>query len=183
LKGPLPTNSTTKIAHAILYLDHKLEGLERRPKQNWTTRLVEVVQKLVERDPKLAPAMIVDRDFAKPAHVAIASSLDAKYSEAAAQRFAEAVAQNPNFTWSPQLVALLASLPQERALPLLRRQWNNFGLRDEIVLKLAQHPAIGDREKFIVGLSAAQSDVVRASMGALLKLPRDESGRVNVPLL
>jgi len=183
LKAPPPTNSSTRVAHAILALDRKLNGLEKRPKQNWTGRLAEVVQVLLARDPKLAPAIISAPEFTRPAHVPLASILGSAYFTACAQRFLDAVEKNSGFTWSAQLIDLLSALPNERVDPLLRRQWPNLGLRDEIILKLSQHPALADRDKFVTGLSSPQVEVVRASMSALLKLPRDESARVLVPLL
>jgi len=91
MSAPLPTNSNVKIAHAILALDRKLNGLEKRPMQNWSLRLTEVVQVLLAREPKIAAAMVVDLDFPKPAHVLLAGSLSGTYYIAAAQRLLEAV--------------------------------------------------------------------------------------------
>src|SRR5207247_8998833 len=142
--APLTTNSTVRIAHAILALDRKLNGLEKRPKQNWAARLTEVVQVLLAREPKIAAAMVVDPDFPKPAHVLLAGSLGGTHYIAAAQRFLEAVEKNPGFVWSAQLIDLLSALPGDRLYALLRRQWSNFTLRDEILLKLAQRPAVDD---------------------------------------
>ena len=181
--APLPTNSTVKIAHSILALDRKLNGLEKRPKQNWTVRLTEIVQVLLAREPKIAAAMVIDPDFPKPAHVPLAGSLGGTYYVAAAQRFLETVERNPGFAWSGQLIDLLSAVPGDRLYALLRRQWPNVTLRDEILLKLAQHPSVDDRDKFIIGLNSAQIDVVRASMGALMKLPRDETGKAVAPAL
>ena len=183
MSAPLPTNSNVKIAHAILALDRKLNGLEKRPMQNWSLRLTEVVQVLLAREPKIAAAMVVDPDFPKPAHVLLAGSLSGTYYIAAAQRLLEAVEKNPAFVWSAQLIDLLSALPGDRLYALLRRQWSNFTLRDEILLKLAQHPAVEDRDKFNIGLNSTRIEVVRASMGALLKLPHDESGKVIAPTL
>jgi putative heme-binding domain-containing protein len=183
LKALPPTNSSSRIAHVILALDRKLDGLEKRPKQNWSTRLTELVQALLARDPKLAPALIADPEFAKPAHVALAGLLGPEHFNACAQRFLDAAEKNPRFVWSPQLIDILSVLPYERITPLLRRQWSNVALRDQIVLKLAEHPAVEDRDKFVTGLSSVQSDVVRASMAALLQLPREESGKLTIALL
>jgi putative membrane-bound dehydrogenase-like protein len=176
-RAPLPTNAAARVAHAVLALDRKLDGLEKRPKQNWTARLAEVVQMLVAREPRVANSMISDPQFARPAHVALAGCMGSSYYTACAQKFLDALEKSPTFTWSGQLVDLLSALPNERIHPLLRKQWSNLGLRDEILIQLAHRPILEDRDKFIVGLGSAQTEVVRASMGALLKLPRDESGK------
>ncbi len=183
LKGPLPTNATAKIAHTILSLDRKLQGREQRNKQNWTIRLTEVVQSLMRRDPQLADGLIRHPDFASPGHVALAVGLGSERYLACARRFLEAIQKNPTFAWSGPLIDLLAALPAEQAGPLFRKEWSNLALRDALVVNLARHPQLIDRDKFITGLASLQSSVARASMSALLQLPREESGKTLVPAL
>ena len=171
LKGALPTNSLPKLAHTILSLDRKLEGQEKRPKQNWSARLAEIVQVLLQRQPKLADALLQDPALASPSHLTIAASLGSDRYLAAARVFATAVQADPKFVWSGPLIDLLYSLPAEEVLPLFRRQWSNVVFRDEILLKLAEHPLAVDRDRFIAGLSSLQPKVVRACLTALLELP------------
>jgi putative heme-binding domain-containing protein len=127
--------------------------------------------------------MVVAPEFPKAAHVPLAGCLGSDYFTASAQRFLDAVEKNPNFVWSGQLIDLLSALPAERIHPLLRRQWSNVGLRDEILVQLSHRPSMEDRDKFVAGLNSTQVEVVRASMSALLQLPRDESGKSLVALL
>src|SRR5260370_432458 len=91
-----------------------------------------------------------------------------------------------DFHYLTVLSRLKAALPTNataQAAPLFRKQWSNLALRDELVVTLARNPQLIDRDKFITGLASLQSHVARASMPALLQLPREESGKTLVPAL
>src|SRR5207244_554312 len=64
-----------------------------------------------------------------------------------------------------------------------RRQWSDFGMRDAIVLRLAEKPEQVDREKFLFGLESSQEPVTRACLSALTQLPRDSTANNQVPIL
>src|SRR5262249_15580199 len=65
----LATNALPRVARAILDLDRKLDGMEKRPKQNWSLRLGEVLEELLKRDPKLAEAMMREPEFTRPGNL------------------------------------------------------------------------------------------------------------------
>src|SRR5207249_8241698 len=67
--------------------------------------------------------------------------------------------------------------------PVLRGQWSNFGLREAILLRLAERRDPVDRDKFLAGLESNQQQVLNACLGALDQLPRDDTPRNLVPLL
>ena len=183
LKAPPPTNTAARVAHMILSLDRKLDGLEQRPRQNWTARLTEVVQRLLARDPHLTDALVRHPDFATPGHVHLVALLSSDRYLPAARIYLAAVQKSPRFTWTGPLIELLAGLPAEQVRPLFRRQWNNLALREDLLLQLAQKPEPADRDKFLWGLDSAQPQVVRAAMTALLELPRDSSDKTPLATL
>lgn len=183
LKGPPLTNGAPKIAHAILCLNRKLEGQEKRNKQNWTVRLTEVVKQMVKREPQLADAFLRYPEFAVPAHVPLVSSLGPEHQVAAAQLFLAAIKKKPSFSWSGPLIDLLGALPVTEVRPLFRGQWSNAALRDDLLFELAQNPEALDRGKFMSGLSSLQLPAARASLSALLQLPSAQSTNVLVPSL
>jgi len=183
LSAPIPTNAIPRIAQAILSLDRKLEGTEPRNKQNWTPRMSEVVYNLIRHEPKIAGAVLAHPNVATPGHLYLVPLLGGERYLPAARLYLEAARRNPGWTWSAPLVELISALPLEEVRPVLRQQWSNAALRDDLVLKLAQKPEAVDREKFIIGLGSLDSQVARASINALLKLPRDESGKVLLPAM
>src|SRR5262245_53009266 len=177
LKGTFPQEMTGKIAHAILLLDRKLQGQQERGKQNWTARLSEVVQVFLQRDPRLADAMLKHSDFARPAHVSLAGLMGRERQPAAARLMFDAANRDVHFTWSRPLIELLSTLPPGEVRPLFRRQWANLALHDDLLLQLANKPEPLDRDKFVSGLASLQMTVVRTSVVALLQLPPDRSGK------
>ena len=164
---------TVKIAHTILSLDHKLGGETTHTKQSWSLRLAELTQIFLRRDPALGDALLKHPQFAAPGHVGLALTLGKDRQPAAARLFQAAMQKNLNVAWPGQIIELLATLPPEEARPILRRQWVNIVLRDELLLRLSAKPEPLDRDKFLFGLSSSQPGVVRASLTALQQLPRD----------
>ncbi|MDR3637734.1 MAG: hypothetical protein P4L84_28260 [Isosphaeraceae bacterium] len=183
LKGERDSALTEQTARAVLALDRKLDGQEMRSKQTWSDRLAEVTTRLLERDPKLADALLRAPNFTTPGHVAIALCLPEAQRRQAAERFLDAVKQGTEFTWTGLLIDLLALLPPGELHPVLRAQWENFGLRDAIVLRLATLPEDADRAPYLWGLDSEQPQVVRASLAALARLPRDPAPEHLVPLV
>jgi putative membrane-bound dehydrogenase-like protein len=183
LRGPHGGGLTPKVAATVLGLHGKLRGQEQRNKQVWGERLAEVVSSLVQSDPPLADALLGLPEFVNPGHVPLALGLDEAHRREAAERFLGAARKDPEFSWSPALVDLLANLPRAQARPALRVQWQNLGLRDVLLLALAEPPDETDRDKFLTGLESAQPQVVQACLTALERLPRDPSAEHLVPLL
>jgi len=173
LKSPTVTNHTAKIAGAILSLDRKLSGLQRRPKQTWDTRLAELVSALLKNDPKIADAMLRHADYPRAAHLPLVTLFGSERYLPSARLFFNAVQRTPAFEWSEPLIDLLSALPADEIHPHFRRQLSNVGLRDRLLIELASRPLVEDRDKFTAALGSTRPETVRASMSALLQLPVD----------
>jgi putative membrane-bound dehydrogenase-like protein len=182
LKGTWPPELAGRVAHAVLSLNRKLEGQEQRTKQTWNARIAELVGLFLKRDPRFAGEILKSPALVSPGHVGIAAALGDRRPEAA-RLFLAAAGKDDSFPWSEALIELLSQLPDEDFLPVLRAQWSNYGLRDAIVLRLAQAPAGGDREKYLAGAESANAQVVRASLDALERIGPGERPRDRVPLL
>ena len=183
LRAPRDESLTAATARAALALDRKLQGQEHRTKQTWNDRLAEVVARLLDRDPRLAGALLDSAEFPESGHVTLALALQGEDRAKAARLFLKAAQADRDFAWSGPLVTLLGALPLADARPALLGQWGNFGLRDPIVLRLAERPDEADRDKFLTGLESSQPQVVRAALDALERLPRDPAPERLVPLL
>ncbi len=66
---------------------------------------------------------------------------------------------------------------------MFRAQWSNLGLRDALLLRLADKPEEVDRDKLLSGLESGQRQVVLACLNALAELPRDETPAHLAPLV
>ena len=167
-----PAELTPRVAHVVLDLDRKLQGLGGHPKQNWPIRQTELVQELMRREPKLLPALLAHPRFATLEHLGLATQLGAAQQPALAKLYLAAVRRDVNFLWSGRLIELLSLLPAAEVRPLFRAQWKNVLLRDDILLQLAPRPEAEDRDFFWQGLSGGL-EAARASVGALRELPPD----------
>ena len=165
-----------RLAATLLALDRKLGGQAARVKQNWNARLLEMTQQLLRREPALGDALLRHPQFNAPGQVFLTGAFEGEKKVVAARRFLATVKAAPAFPWNSELISLFALLPSDDVVPLFRRQWANLGLRDELLPRLAENPVAYDRDKFLTGLGSTQPPVVRASLGALLKLPPDPTG-------
>lgn len=138
LTAPADPARTTKIAHAILDLDRKLAGGDRRPKQMWPVRLNEVAARLAKNYPELPTALLSHPGFATAGHLPLVDTFPPEKRGEAAKLYLAAVKADTAFDWTPELVKLLAAEPEAR--PLLRAQWKNLGLRRAVRDVLAQNP-------------------------------------------
>jgi putative heme-binding domain-containing protein len=134
---------TVKVAHAILGLDRKLAGGDRRPKQNWAVRLNEVAARLIERDPPLADALALSPEFGRDGHIALVDALPLAKRANAARRFLAAMRFDASRAWTPQVVRVLGTLDEAR--PLIRERWLQRELRPAIRDVLKRNPSAEDR--------------------------------------
>ncbi len=183
IRAPLGSNSFAKIAQTILALDRKLDAQEQRPRQNWSTRLAEVLQELLKREPRLADALLRDPQLTRPGNLPLVARIGSARYMGCARIFLRAAQASANYPWSAPLIDLLAVLPPEETALLFRRQWSNIGLRDRLVIELAHKPEAIDRDKFLVGLASADLQTAAASLTAWLALPRDGTTRALVPAM
>jgi putative membrane-bound dehydrogenase-like protein len=183
LRGQRSDELSSRCAEVLLSLNRKLQGQEQRNKQNWNTRLAELLGELMRHDGRLARKLLAHPDFVNPAHVGLALCLEGTERKQAAKRFLAAVQKDADFGWTGPLIELLSALPAAQVRPLLRQQWDDFGLRDLILLHLAEPAEAEDRERFLIGLESGNRQVVRACLAALEKLPVDPAGQHLVPLL
>jgi putative heme-binding domain-containing protein len=77
----------------------------------------------------------------------------------------------------------LASLPADRALPVLRRLWDRGGLATAVLTALARDPQAADRDKFLEGLSFPNVATVHLCLDALQKLPAVNDGPTALALV
>lgn len=171
------------VAGAILNLDRKLGKDLQSPRQNWNQRRAEITSELMRRDPGLAPELINHPDFPRPGNVSLAAAFDAAHRQQAARVFFRALQRDTSFPWTGPLIQLLAVLPAGEVRPVLRGQWGNRALREDIISVLAEPAEETDRGRFLEELGTGQIQTFEKCLRALTVLPRDPAPADLVPLL
>jgi putative membrane-bound dehydrogenase-like protein len=167
---------TRRVASALLALDRKLAQRHLNRDTNWPLRVGEMYSELARKDPSLHAALLADPQFGRPDHALFAGSPGFDRRRAA-EVFLARAAKDDDYPWTPTLVGLLDSLPDERARPVLRRLWERGGLEESVLPLLAREPRAEDRDKFLRGLGSPQVATVRLCLEALEKLPDSHDGR------
>lgn len=183
LPAAWPDGMAARLSRATLSLGAKVGWNDQRTKQTWGTRVAEVATLYADHDPKFVDELLRDPRLVHPGHVAIAAAVKGPKRAEMARRFLDAVSRDAGFAWSEPLIALLSQLPRDEFHPVLRTQWSNFGVRDSILIHLSTAPDAQDREKFLVGVESANSQVANGSLKALQALPADGTPKNLVPLL
>ena len=173
LGGERNEKITAATAAALAGLHHKLIAGNMHPSRNWPLRVGECFDELLKRDPALSKALIDQADFRLPDQSLFAGRLPENDKQTAARKLlaAAAAADEDEFAWTSELVEVVASLPAEESLPVLREKWDDYGLRDAILLALAHDPRAEDRERFVAGFDSTQPEVIARAAQALEKLP------------
>lgn len=137
LQAAWPEELAATVANSIVTLDSRLAGRERRIKQNWTTRLKELVAVLAARESTLAMRIVEHPQFGTAGHALFAEALPEEARAKAAEKFLEA-ARGSEYEWSPALVRILGLLPAEKTKELFEAKWSNIGLREELAPRLGR---------------------------------------------
>jgi putative membrane-bound dehydrogenase-like protein len=170
LRGKRSRSLTDQVTSALLALDRKCDERRLNRDRHWPLRVAELHAELARKDPLLNERMLADAEFGRADHVLFAqcSGFDRRR---AAEIFLDRSARDEDFAWNASLVELLGSLPDSDSHGVLRKLWENLGLRDAIIEQLARSPQREDREKFLDGLNSPQLGTVGVCLDALKKLP------------
>jgi putative membrane-bound dehydrogenase-like protein len=158
------------VAAGIALLDSKMKSRGWYPSRNWPDRVGETFAALAKHDPEL-PAAVIEHDaFKSPSQAFLFTRLEKEQQAAAARKLLKAVNESHQERWTSELVTLVAALPTDESLLALREVWDDFGVRDAILLQLAKSPQVADRERFVEALSSIDPVVIEKAAEALEKL-------------
>lgn len=161
---------TERVADALLALDAKINQRRLNRDTNWPLRIAQLHAELARKDAPLNAALLAHADFGRTDHV-LFTRCPGFDRRRAAEVFLQKSAENPDYPWNSEIIALLGELPHERIAPLLRHLWGEHGVDDALLKLLARQPREEDREHFVSGLASANSDILLRSLAALEKLP------------
>ena len=159
-------------AEALVRLDRKARKARVPWDRNWPLRIDEMAAALL-RHPSARAAVIGSAEFGRPEHAALVRHLRLPPVEAA-RRFVAAAKADPDYEWTPGVVALLAAPAPYESRPLLLKLWDRGGVDDAVLKVLSAAPEPADIPKFVRGLGSTDTETVRASAAALAKLPGPE---------
>jgi putative membrane-bound dehydrogenase-like protein len=175
LRAGRPAALTGRVAAALLALDDKLTRARLNRDRNWPLRMAELHSELARKDPALHAALLAHADFGRPDHALFAQAPGFDRRRAA-EVFLARAEKDADFPWSPALIELVGSLPEERSLPVLRGLWDKAGLEESLLPLLARNPQPADQDKFLAGLSSPQLATMGLCVQALEKLPPRSDG-------
>ncbi len=164
LQGPRPFEVSLRVARAVAGLQHKLLADKKEASRFWPVRVADMFSRLLQRDAKLAAALVAMPNFGLADHALFVQRFEKSEQPAAARRLLAATA------WSSELVAFLAVLPDAELFPALRQQWPHSSLQDAILRVLARAPQTEDRARFVTALGSFQPAVVELAAKSLVKL-------------
>jgi putative membrane-bound dehydrogenase-like protein len=172
-----------RIAAALVELESKIVARKLVIDLHWGDGVGEMYAAHVQLDPMLPAAVARHERFGSPSHVLFLKGMSAESRREALAAFVRRIEAEPDYAWSPEIVALLAESGEQRHRELLRGQFDNYSVRAAVLRALAKRPEPRDRGRFLAGLESAEPAVITASLAALEKLGPDESAAEQFALL
>lgn len=168
---------------ALLAIDRKVQERKLRQDLHWNDRLLELYTALGERDPGMPASLLGQPEFGRPAHVQFVSAMPPERFGEAIALFVDKVRTDENYQWDPDVVFLLGASDNPEVRNMLRLRFDDYALRNAILMTLSQQPSEIDRPLFIEGLEGTPFDVLEQCITALALLPPRAEPRELVALV
>jgi len=168
---------------ALLAIDRKVHERKLRQDLHWNDRILELYAGLSERDPGLPASLLTQPEFGRPAHVQFVSAMPPERFGDAINVFVRKVRADENFPWDPDVVYLVGATDDSEVRNMLRLRFDDYSLRNAILMTLSQQPSEIDRPLFIEGLEGTPFDVLGQCITALALLPPATNEREIVALV
>lgn len=174
MTGKRDAEVTRQTAFALNSIQVKLAQRGAKPTDQVPGILESLLDRLLELDPALAQALVNDPHFGLPDHAVYAHHLPDAEKQIATRKLLARIAKldedDARAAWTPELVKLVGTLPDKESLPILRAQFADPRLSDNVALLLAKKGDVNDRARFLDALASPQTPVVIAAGEALAKL-------------
>lgn len=162
IAGPRGAQATKATARSVVGLHEKLRRRGEHPSRNWPVHVGEAFAALCRLDPQLPQAVVDEPDFGLIEHALFAARLPEPARRQATRRIVAQAQESADdeAIWTDELVALVAALPDDEALPLLRERWSDYGVRDAVARELAKRNRPEDFARLVEALSSLDEEVV-----------------------
>ena len=171
------------IARAFVGIDRKMAERKLNQDSNWDDRLGELYAALVELDPLLPDEIVAQPGFGLPGHVLFMSRLPADLLPAAVDAFVKQAQDDGEYAWSNDVVFVIGESKKPEHRKLIRNLYEDFSVRNSVLVVLSRNPEAGDRQLFIQGLESSQTEVLTACLTALAQLPASDDAQELVALM
>ncbi|WP_437186823.1 PVC-type heme-binding CxxCH protein [Planctomicrobium sp. SH668] len=168
------------IATTIIQLDAKIEARKYKQDGSWIDRVLEMYDGLVANDPQLPVAILNHPEFGRTGHIQFIGDLPRPQLEQASAKFAQLIAADPEFRWTPDVVFLLATSSSPEYKQLVRSKFDDFSLRGAVLTTLVADPQEADRPLYVASLETGSPDMMLMSIGALQLLGPSTAPMENV---
>lgn len=174
----------TAIAQAIIQLEQKYHNAKLPRERNWSQRLKEAVQCLLDSDPQLGRELAEHPEFNRVDQLIYLND-PRIWCESVATRFTKLAASQPDLLWNSELVQLLISNPSMQTVTLLRKQWNASSNLDIFIPALVKYAESEDHVTLMKAMQSTSAEnvqqiVIRLNSMKGLTQPQIES---ELPLL
>ena len=174
LPGNRDAATTDQTAKMLANLHVKLAVQGKFPSRNWPQRVGEAFDELRRHDGGLSEALVAQPAFGHSAHVMFARRFDGSLRAVAIRKmFRRATgtrSEEDNSIWTSELVGLVAELPRDETLPILRELWDGAApVQNAVARVLARNGAAVDRDRLVAALRLTEpptvAEVARALAG------------------
>ncbi|MHC4880404.1 MAG: hypothetical protein ACYTGL_28475, partial [Planctomycetota bacterium] len=171
------------IARGLVSIEPKLRQRKLNQDSNWDDRFKELYETLVAQDDALPAAIVEQQQFGEPGHVLYMSQFPPEALEPAIAAFASKVSVQKDYPWTNDVIFVFGESKRPEHRELVRSQFENFAVRNAVLVVLSSDPQPDDRPLFVQGLEASQPEVLSACLDALDKLLPTSDGSENVALV
>ena len=171
-----------KIASSLLHLQGKIDERHLRQDTNWDERILELYMAHAELDSELPIAILEHDDFGGEGHMLFIAAMPHERVDEIVTAFLNRVQADEDYQWSNELIFLMGASGDPVAMELVREKFDDFALRNPVLLTLSEVPAERDRDKFLEGLESGPLDVLGACVTALALLAPQDTPREIVSL-
>ncbi|WP_417848287.1 PVC-type heme-binding CxxCH protein [Thalassoglobus sp.] len=183
MTAPRTPEQRARIAEGLVNLEAKIAKLKLRQDSNWADRTLEMYTALVDQDPELPVSILESQGFGHPGHVQLISEFPPERFDDAIEAFSKRAHNDPDYQWNAEVIQLLAASPHEKDQQLIRSKFDDFALRNAVVVALTGEPQESDREYIYMALESAPMEIMQECITALGLLSASESGAENVAMV
>ncbi|PHR91900.1 MAG: hypothetical protein COA78_33925 [Blastopirellula sp.] len=175
IPGKRSEESTQQIASIYTSLHQKMEDNRYFTSRNWPDRVGEAYDQELMKNPALATAVIKSRQFGRLEHTLFLTFLEEELQRKGLRKIIKK--NDPadlEESWPIESVTLVMTLSNKNALELLRARWEDYNLRELILVELAKLKQEEDRDRFVESLLSVKSQSVLLAADTLRRMPVEE---------